>query len=227
MCCGWSGHTISSLLQVATSVPLNSPLTFTVAALDANNLLATSYTGLVNFASTDGSATLPADSTLTGGMGTFVATFGTQASDTLIISDTDDGSIYGEATIGVGAAATNSATQLTIRVPSAAVAGTPILATVTALDSMNRISTGYTGTVQFTSSDGSAILPANTTLTDGVGTFQITLKTAVRGSTSTITATDTVTGTLTRHEWRYYGQPRCRQSLTAWCAHQNYYRQRL
>ena len=42
----------------------------------------------------------------------------------------------------------------------------------------NAMATGYTGTVHFTSSDGAAVLPANSTLTNGVGTFSVTLKTA-------------------------------------------------
>jgi outer membrane autotransporter protein len=48
--------------------------------------------------------------------------------------------------------------------------------------------------VHFTSSDGSAVLPANATLTNGVGTFTATLKTA---GTQTITATDTATASIT------------------------------
>ena len=59
------------------------------------------------------------------------------------------------------------------------------------------MTTGYTGTVHFTSSDGSAVLPANYTFTAGdAGThvFSVTLKTA---GTQSITATDTVTGSIT------------------------------
>ena len=62
--------------------------------------------------------------------------------------------------------------------------------TVTAQDPTTTSATGYAGTVHFTSSDGQATLPANTTLTNGTGTFSATLKTA---GTQSITATDTVT----------------------------------
>ena len=65
---------------------------------------------------------------------------------------------------------------------------------MTALDASNAVVTGYTGTVHFTSSDGAAVLPANSTLTNGVGTFSATLKTA---GAQTIAATDTVTATIT------------------------------
>jgi hypothetical protein len=66
--------------------------------------------------------------------------------------------------------------------------------TVTAKDQFNNTATNYTGTVTFTSSDGQAVLPANSTLTSGTGTFSTTLKTA---GTQSITATDTVTATIT------------------------------
>ena len=70
---------------------------------------------------------------------------------------------------------------------SAGVAGS---ITVTALDAYGNTATGYSGTVHFSSSDGAAVLPADTTLAAGVGTFSVTLKTA---GTQSVTATDTVT----------------------------------
>src|SRR5262249_32705885 len=48
--------------------------------------------------------------------------------------------------------------------------------------------TGYTGTVHFASGDPRATLPANSTLTNGTGTFTVTLRTT---GAETITATDT------------------------------------
>jgi photosystem II stability/assembly factor-like uncharacterized protein len=87
------------------------------------------------------------------------------------------------------------ATTLSVTAPAAATAGEPFDFTVTALDSVfHNVATGYSGTVHFTSSDGAAVLPANATLTNGVGTFQATLGTA---GTQTITATDTVTPSIT------------------------------
>ena len=80
-------------------------------------------------------------------------------------------------------------------------AGSVFTFTVTAENATNAIDTGYSGTVQFTSSDTAVSvgngLPINATLTDGVGVFTATLKTA--GSQS-LTAVDTalsgITGTL-------------------------------
>jgi hypothetical protein len=65
---------------------------------------------------------------------------------------------------------------------------------VTAQDAFNNTATAYGGTVHFTSSDGQAVLPANTTLSSGTGSFSATLKTA---GSQTITATDTVTASVT------------------------------
>ncbi len=65
---------------------------------------------------------------------------------------------------------------------------------MTALDASGSTATGYTGTVHFTSSDGQAVLPANATLTNGVGTFSVTLETA---GNQTVTATDTTTSSIT------------------------------
>ncbi|HEY9287957.1 MAG TPA: right-handed parallel beta-helix repeat-containing protein, partial [Candidatus Dormibacteraeota bacterium] len=79
-------------------------------------------------------------------------------------------------------------------------AGDPHSVTVTALDPYNNTATAYSGTVHFTSSDGHAGLPANYTFTTGTGndngvhSFTATLKT---GGTQSLTATDTVTSTIT------------------------------
>jgi len=76
-------------------------------------------------------------------------------------------------------------------------AGGAFNVTVTAKDAYGNTATGYTGTVQFTSSDGSAVLPASYTFgagDAGAHTFSVTLKTA---GNQTVTATDTVTGSIT------------------------------
>ena len=68
----------------------------------------------------------------------------------------------------------------------------------------------YNGTVHFTSSDGQASLPGNTTLTNGTGSFSVTLKTA---GSETLTATDTVTTSITGTSGSHYRQRRGSQSL--------------
>ncbi len=86
-----------------------------------------------------------------------------------------------------------AATHFSVTAASPQVAGASFPATVTALDANNATATLYAGTVKITSSDSAAVLPANATLTNGVGTFAVTLNT--KGS-QTVTATDTVTGSI-------------------------------
>src|SRR5207245_1966307 len=94
-------------------------------------------------------------------------------------------------TIAVNAA---GATHFVVNAPSSATAGTAFTFTVTAFDGNNNVATGYTGTIHFTSSDAAATLPADSTLTNGAGTFSSTLKTA---GNQTLTATDTATSSIT------------------------------
>jgi hypothetical protein len=85
-------------------------------------------------------------------------------------------------------------THYTVSGPSLATAGAAFSVGVTAQDTMNNAVTDYAGTVHFTSSDGAAMLPANSTLTNGTGTFSVTLSTT---GNETVTATDTIAGSIT------------------------------
>jgi hypothetical protein len=87
-----------------------------------------------------------------------------------------------------------AAMHSTVSAPTSATAGTAFNFTVTALDAYNNTATGYTGTLRFTSTDALAVLPANSTLTNGTGTFSATLKTA---GNQTIAATDTSNSSIT------------------------------
>ncbi|HEX3071201.1 MAG TPA: Ig-like domain repeat protein, partial [Thermoanaerobaculia bacterium] len=68
--------------------------------------------------------------------------------------------------------------------------------TVSALTAANIVSACYAGTVHFTSSDAGATLPANYTFTNGEGSHSFNF-TMVTPGTQTITAVDTVTGSIT------------------------------
>jgi uncharacterized repeat protein (TIGR01451 family) len=106
-------------------------------------------------------------------------------------TDTVTASITG--TSGAIAVAAGAATQFSVTAPATANYNTAFSFTVTALDAANNTVPGYTGTVRFTSTDGTATLPANATLTSGVGTFSATLRTL---GSQTLTATDTVTASI-------------------------------
>ncbi len=135
---------------------------------------------------------MPADATLTNGVGTFSATLETAGSQTITATDTTTSSLTGTSnTIAVAAAA---ATHFSVSAPTTATAGTSFNFTVTALDQFDNTATGYADLVHFTSSDAAASLPADATLTNGVGTFSVTF--AV-GGTATISATDTTNASIT------------------------------
>src|SRR5204863_2037252 len=93
------------------------------------------------------------------------------------------------------------ATHFTVTAPANATAGSPFTITVTALDAANNVDTNYVGTVHFTKTDagaGSAV-PGDYTFTladAGVHTFTNGV-TFVTSGTQTVTATDTVTSSIT------------------------------
>jgi murein DD-endopeptidase MepM/ murein hydrolase activator NlpD len=84
--------------------------------------------------------------------------------------------------------------SLALGVPAHVTAGAPFTVTVTARDSYGYTATDYTGTVHFSSSDAGAVLPGNTTLINGFGSFSVTLK---ANGGQTVTAQDTVNAALT------------------------------
>src|SRR6185369_13389910 len=94
---------------------------------------------------------------------------------------------------------TPTPTSFAVSAPATATAGEALTFTVTALDQFGNPATGYTGTAHFTSSDAQATLPANYTFSGadaGIHTFVsgVTLKTS---GTQAVSATDTVTATIT------------------------------
>ena len=69
-------------------------------------------------------------------------------------------------------------------------AGTPFNLTVTAEDIQDNTVVGYAGTAHFSSTDTLAELPADTTLTNGVGVFSVTLNTQGSQSLTIVDATE-------------------------------------
>jgi len=170
---------------------VGTPYNFTVTAIDAYNNTATGYRDPVHFTSSDNLAVLPANTTLTSGAGTFSATLETDGSQTLTVTDTVNSSLKG---ISSPITVSGAATHFVVTGPSSATAGTACTFKVTAEDALGYTAAVYSGTVHFASSDAQATLPKNATLSNGVGQFTVTLKTAGNQS---LTATDTVTSSLT------------------------------
>ena len=164
------------VLAAPATATAGTPLTFTVTADDQYGNTATGYTGTVHFhQQRPGGRAAGQRYVGRNGVGTFTATLETSGSQTLTATDTVNASLLGtSSSITVSAAAAN---HFVVVAPATATAGTPSAFTVTAEDQYDNTATGYTGTVQFTSSDPAAVLPANATLTDGVGTLTATLET--------------------------------------------------
>ena len=98
----------------------------------------------------------------------------------------------------VGVPPVPAATHFSVVASASSTAGTTLSVTVTALDASNNLFPGYLGTVHFTSSDAGATLPADyqfTAADNGLHTF--TTVALVTAGSQTLTATDTVSSSIT------------------------------
>jgi hypothetical protein len=177
-----------------------SPFSVTVTALDPYNNTATDYADTVHFTSSDGQAGLPNDYTFTAGdagVHTFTSAVAlkTAGMQTVTATDKSGSSINGSSLVSVSPAA--ASTMTVSGFPSPVTAGVAGSFTVTLKDTYGNVASGYTGAVQFTSSDVKAVLPANYTFTSGDAgkhTFSATLKTAgtqsLKATAGALIATD-------------------------------------
>ena len=179
-----SGFPTSTVTYVGGSV--------TVKAEDTYNNVVPTYAGTIHFTSSDAQAQLPSNTTLTSGSGTFPVTFQNPGTQSITATDTVTGSITGTQS-GISVAAGTAKSFTVTGFPTTPTAGVASNITVTALDLYGATATGYTGTVHLTSTDAQATLAADATLTNGVGTFSVTLKTV---GAQTITAADSVTSSI-------------------------------
>src|SRR5262249_55439926 len=132
------------------------------------------YTGTITFSSSDPLAVLPTNYTFTSadqGVHTFTVTLKRTGPQTIAAIDTVTGAMNGLVNVTVTPAA---ASLLVITGPWSVSSGTAFSLTVTAQDAYGNVATGYTGTVHFSSTDSTAVLPANYTFTasdSGTHTF--------------------------------------------------------
>jgi hypothetical protein len=153
------------------------------------------YLGTVHFTSTDANATLPADFTFhSGDDGTH--TFATLVKLVTAGAQTvtaSDGTFSSTQNVTVKPAAAESYSVVLAANPAATTVATNV--TVTALDQFSNVATGYSGTVHFTSTDGAALLPADSTLVNGTKLFTggVTFKTV--GSQKVTASDGSINGT--------------------------------
>jgi hypothetical protein len=186
------------VLGFPSPIEAGTPGSVIVQTTDPYGNTLTDYRGTIHFSSSDTRALLPANYTYTAvdnGSHTFTATLNTPGTQSITATDINTG-ITGTQS-GIVVTPRPAASLVVSGFPSPITAGTTGVFMVMALDDRGNPATGYTGTVFFKSTDPQAVLPPNYTFTaadSGVHTFTATLKTA---GTQSLTATDTVTGSIT------------------------------
>lgn len=167
-------------VSTPASTTSGSALPMTVSAVDAAGNVVPGFRGTVFITSNDPAVTSSMSYTFT------AADAGTHAFAGAVRLVTQ-----GEQSVTVAApflTATTSTVTVTpgvsrfvVSAPTASAAGDTFSVTVTAVDALGNIGTGYTSSIRFSSTDGQAGLPGDYTFTPadgGVHTFSVMLKTA-------------------------------------------------
>ncbi|MGD0451654.1 MAG: hypothetical protein ABSA79_11460, partial [Candidatus Bathyarchaeia archaeon] len=188
-----AGATNFIVSATPTAVSAGSSVSVNVTAVDLFGNRVTDYTGTVHFTSSDGLASLPVNSVLTLGTGTFNVALKTAGSQTITATDTITVSITGTSNAVTVSVSTGSTTHFIVSTPTSVAVGIAFNANVTAVDQFGNRVTSYSGTVHFTSTSVGT-LPGNSALSGGTGIFSVTLTSA---GVQTVTATDTVTSSIT------------------------------
>ena len=143
-------------VSAPSTAAAGSSFSVTVTAQDASNNTVPTYSGTVALTSTDGLATLPANSTLTNGTKTFTVTLAATGNQTVTATDTVTNTITGvSGTIAVSASLPTSAPVITSSLSASGVFGAGFNYSITATNSP----TGY-------SASG---LPAGLSVNTGTG----------------------------------------------------------
>jgi hypothetical protein len=177
-------------------VTAGTPGTVTVTAEDpfgnVDNSGPNAFNGTVTLTSSDLQAILPGPAALTDGTGNFNVTLKTAGPQS--ITATSGGLTGSQAGITVNPVAASH--FVVTASPTSATVGAEVGVMVTARDPYNNIATGYTGTVDFTSSGPNAILPADyrfVAADQGTYTFVVIFQTE---GNPTVTATDKAHATI-------------------------------
>jgi sugar lactone lactonase YvrE len=124
---------------------------------------------------------------------------GSPLSEDVTITDNALNETGAQQSVAVSGTALDMATHLSVTAPPNAAAEKAFAITVAALNASGGVAPGFSGTVNFSSTDPIAVLPGASTLKPGVGTFLVTLNTP---GEQTITVTDransftAITGTI-------------------------------
>jgi hypothetical protein len=189
-----------SVLKITPSFSLPTPAGtlggFTATAQDKFGNLVIGYRGTVHLASSDAQVVLPADYTFTTadqGVHFFPATLKTAGNQTLTAIDTGNTVVSGNASVPVVPA---GLTKIVVAgLPTSSItAGTSLPVTVSARDAFNNTIPTFGGTVDFSSSDAQAILPARYTFTAGDQGTHVFIIIFTTGGGQSLTILDLLTG---------------------------------
>ncbi|MDB5352047.1 MAG: hypothetical protein JWN86_3294 [Planctomycetota bacterium] len=172
-----------------TTLAAGTTYNVTITAEDAIGNVGVGYTSTIHFSSSDVQAGLPADYTFTtadAGTHAFAVTLKSAGLRFVGVSE-----VGGAASGGSNVNVTPGAAQSFALAGGGGAIGVSRQVTIVARDAYGNTATSYSGAVHVTSSDPSAVLPADTSLVSGAATVSVTLLTV---GTQTITATDPVTG---------------------------------
>lgn len=169
---------LAPFTNITPGVEFNVPVALRSGA--GNVIFAGNYAGTVHFTSNDPKALLPADYTFntadSAATHSFVFTLNTPGNNqTITATDTTRPLLTG--TTQPITVANPIATSFDLSYPQTAISGTPVSFTIAARDRNGNSATSYQGPVHFTSTDAAAILPPDSPLTNGRGTFAITFNT--------------------------------------------------
>jgi len=184
------------VLTAPTAETAGTSFSLTVTAQNSSGATDTGYVGTIHFTSSDVQAGLPANFTFIGaddGTATFSVTLKTAGSQSITATDSGTSAVTGTLS-GISVSPAPASQFVLSGLSSTATAGVPLSFTVTADDPYGNVATGYTGTVQFTSSDPAASLPSNYTFVtgnQGSHAFTLTFETA---GTQSVTVTDSTAG---------------------------------
>ena len=131
--------------------PLATLFPITITARNYAGKVLTSYNGTIALTSSDPHFTNPGPITLANGTASANTALMHVGTDSVTVTDISNSTLTGTGSFTVNP---GSAAKFAVSTASATQAGTPIYVNVTAQDSYGNTATGYTGTVNFTSSDG-------------------------------------------------------------------------
>ena len=193
----------------ATSFTVQAPATATagvaldlaVTARDRYGNVADGYTGSIGMDGSDAGALYPGIfkfSSPDAGLHNFLSgvVLATAGAQTIRVADVAQPALYGETTVTV--AHTQPRALRVLALPASATAGDNIAFQIAAVDAYGNLSPEYTGTVHFTSSDGSATLPGNVAfVADSNGVMAVPSPAVLRTAGSqSLRAADTSTAAL-------------------------------